>query len=197
MLSALSLSSLRSAVKNYLYVYVFFKFETKAFAVYTKMLFLLVVKRKENLDQETWKYFENFRTVHFAEPVAYSLTYKSYKSKYGDVHCIYYIFNFVYKYSLHGISQNRLKKFCCYSKTVFVHLAQLFWRICLQSDFHCIILIILETKKKSSCLVRSLTSDLVISMAASSLWISISGCLNIPRFNSLLTTLLLLPSCDT
>ena len=147
MLSALSLSSLRSAVKNYLYVYVFFKFEIKAFAVYTKMLFLLVVKRKENLDQETWKYFENFRTVHFAEPVAYSLTYKSYKSKYGDVHCICYIFNFVYKYALHGISQNRSKKFCCYSKTVFVHLAELFWCICLQNDFHCIILIILETKK--------------------------------------------------
>ena len=64
MLSALSLSSLRSVVKNYLYVYVFSKFETKAFAVYTKMLFLLVEKLKENLDQETWGYFENFKTVH-------------------------------------------------------------------------------------------------------------------------------------
>lgn len=72
-LSALSLSSLKSVVKNYLYVYVFSKFETKAFAVYTKMLFLLVEKLKENLDQETWEYFENFRTVHFAEPVANSL----------------------------------------------------------------------------------------------------------------------------
>ena len=114
----------------------FSKFETEAVAVCIKILFLLVenlfeVESRSGVEEALWEFWH----CQFCRVCGLFFGLEKYKLKCGDVHYICYICNFVYKNSLHEISQSKWNNVRCFSKTIFVHVDQLFWHICFQNDF--------------------------------------------------------------